>query len=80
MDLYWTIWIQLVILSFAIYEAVQIMSGQRKRTLTAWIRTFLGIEQKRSTAVFAGIMFTLGMLAFTIWFIPHIVWGWWGGK
>jgi hypothetical protein len=64
---------------FGLWEFAAIAKGRRDWTFTYKIRQWLGIEPVRPWRVPASIAFALAMIVFTGWFIPHIVFGWWGG-
>lgn len=65
--------------AFAFWEYAAIKSGHREWTFTFKIRGWLGIEPPKPWKAVASIIFALVLGIFTIWFIPHITLGWWGG-
>lgn len=78
-DIYWLYFTLGAGLAFGIYEFINIKAGHRERTYTYWIRVILGIEGKKAYAVWTSGLFAAGLIGFIIWFIPHIIFGWWGG-
>lgn len=77
---YWAIFLALVTLGFGVWEGGAIATGHRDRTLTFWLRKHLGIEGHPAPAKLpSSLIFTLVMISFNVWFVPHIVLGWWGG-
>lgn len=67
-----------LLVAFGVWETGAIVSGHREWTFTYKIRTWLGIEQKKPV-IWAVVVFTLTLVGFVVWFVPHIVLGWWGG-
>lgn len=76
---FWSLYLIAVTIGFAVWETAAIVTGHRDRTLTYKIRVWLGIETKRPHRLWASIAFTVGLIGFNVWFIPHIIFGWWGG-
>lgn len=76
---FWTWFTILVPLAFGVWETAAIVGGHREWTFTYKIRTWLGIEHPKPWRIPASIAFAVGMIVFTVWFVPHIVFGWWGG-
>ncbi len=76
---FWTWFVILTGGGFAFWETAAIVGGHREWTFTYRIRTWLGIEHPKPWRVPASIAFAVAMVGFTVWFVPHIVFGWWGG-
>jgi hypothetical protein len=47
--------------------------SHHKQTYTNWIRVKLGINPKTRQRLWAPIVFTLVLVSFDVWFIPHIL-------
>lgn len=77
---YWSWYTAAVGIGFAVWETAAIMLGKRQWTFTYKIRQWLGIDPVRPWRLPASIAFSMAMVGFTVWFIPHIVLGWWGGS
>lgn len=76
---FWT-WFTLAALGgFAIWETAAIVTGHRERTYTYKIRTWLGLEQKAPWRKWATGAFVILWTVFSVWFLFHIAFGWWGG-
>lgn len=78
---FWTYFTIIVFGGFALWESAAIwIKGRREWTFTYKIRQWLGIYPVRPWKAPASIAFALCSIAFGVWFIPHIVLGWWGGS
>ncbi|MFY1688165.1 hypothetical protein [Plantactinospora sp. WMMB782] len=71
----WKIWLFLAAVSFAVLEGISLVQRKPGDTLSEntrrWIRTDKGWKS-------AGpIAFMAALVAFVVWFIPHIVWEIW---
>jgi len=78
---YWAIFLGLVTFGFGLWEGGAIVTGHRERTLTYWLRIKIGVEgDPNATKKPGSLIFVFSMIAFTVWFVPHIVLGWWGGS
>lgn len=76
---FWTYFVIIMFAGFGIWESAAIVGGHREWTFTYKIRTWLGIEGAKPYARVTSVIFAVAMIVFTGWFVPHIVWGWWGG-
>lgn len=65
--------------AFGVREYIAIKGHRRADTFTVWIRRSLGIEPPRDHRLWASAVFAFVLITFTVWFVPHIVFGWWGG-
>lgn len=79
---YWlliVIGLGMLLAAFGVREYIAIKSHRRSDTFTVWIRRALGIEPPRDHRLWASAIFAFTLITFTTWFVPHIVFGWWGG-
>lgn len=76
---FWPWFLAAIVAGFTLWETSAIVQDRREWTLTFKIRTWLGIETNRPHRVWASIAFVIALIGFNVWFIPHIVFGWWGG-
>lgn len=72
----WVVWLSLLGGSFAVLEGIALRNRRTGDTLSENTRRWLGINPARpgrraSMAVFAGTL-----IAFTAWFVPHILFDW----
>lgn len=68
----WTIlWVGWILAFFAI-EIPAIRNDLREDTLSEHIRRWFSTKTHHGRSVFI-----VAWLAFTVWFVPHIVWGIW---
>lgn len=72
-------WVWNLLLSVAAIVEILGILFERRLTLTYWIRKRFGIEDNKPGYLWAEWGFAVGVLVLTLWLIPHIVWGWWGG-
>ena len=70
----------LLVVAFGVWEFAAIVTGHREWTYTAKIRGWLGIEPSRPWRIWASTVFAIALMSFTVWFVPHITLGWWGGS
>ena len=75
----WTIWVLAVALSFAALETLGLLTSGDGDTLSEWTRLVLGIDPVQPWRIAGSVGFAAVLLAFTAWYLPHIVfrWGWW---
>jgi hypothetical protein len=73
-SLIWGIWAALFAASFVALETWALVRPYRMDTLSENIRTWLGIWPSRPVRRVAVPMFAVTLIAFTVWFVPHIVW------
>jgi hypothetical protein len=76
---FWPWYLAAVTIGFGLWETSAIITGHREWTLTYKIRTWLGIETGEPRRVWTSIVFAVAIIGFNVWFIPHIIFGWWGG-
>lgn len=71
----WAIWLVVVAASFAILEGIALVKRKPGDTLSEntrrWIRTDKGWKSAGPLA------FMAALIAFVVWFLPHIVWEIW---
>ncbi|MEV1109950.1 hypothetical protein AB0I95_15005 [Micromonospora sp. NPDC049751] len=71
----WRVWLALVAVSFAILEGIALYRRKPGDTLSENTRTWLRTDKGWRSA---GPLAFIGVLvAFVVWFVPHIVWETW---
>jgi len=69
-ELFWGVFLVICLLIFAYAEGVALWSKAKGDTLSENIRKWLNKKWKRWT-------FGIGWVVFVVWFVPHILFGWW---
>lgn len=65
----WALWLVAVLVSFAAFELPALAQGREPDTLSAALRTWLGISPERRGHRLLGIAFVAGLG----WFVSHIL-------
>lgn len=77
---FWGWFLGAIAVIFGGVEGWAIFRNRRDQTLTYWLRVKIGVEgHAKPTSLTSSFVFILAMVGFTIWFVPHIAFGWWGG-
>jgi hypothetical protein len=71
----WSWWLLIVALSFVLLEGTGLVNRKTGDTLSENTRRWLGIDRTWKTWGAAG--FAGALVAFVVWFIPHILWSFW---
>lgn len=71
----WIVWIALAAGSFAVLETIGLVKPKTGDTLSENTRHWLGTDRTWKTWGAGG--FVAALIAFVVWFIPHIVWNLW---
>ena len=75
----WAAWLVATFGSFGILEGIGLFTDADGDTLSEGLRFWLGIDPVAPWRPLGVAVFSLALLGFTGWFLPHIVlkWGWW---
>lgn len=73
----WIVWLVAALGGFAILETIALANRRDGDTLSENIRRWLGIYPPSPMKRFFLPAFVFGMVAFFVWFIPHIVFQVW---
>lgn len=71
----WGVWVAVVAVSFAILEGIALVRKKEGDTLSENTRTWIRTDKGWKSA--GPLAFMAALLAFVVWFIPHIVWEIW---
>ncbi|WP_326554661.1 hypothetical protein [Micromonospora sp. NBC_01813] len=71
----WTAWLIAVAVSFAVLEGIGLINRKPGDTLSENTRHWLGVDRGWKSA--GPIGFIVALVAFVVWFVPHIVWEVW---
>ncbi|MDH6462070.1 hypothetical protein M2302_002245 [Micromonospora sp. A200] len=71
----WAGWLLVVALSFALLEGLALAKKREGDTLSENTRVWLRTDRGWKSA--GPLAFIVALVAFVVWFIPHIVWRLW---
>ncbi|MGI5493869.1 hypothetical protein [Microtetraspora malaysiensis] len=73
----WAAWAATAFGTFAALETIALVNRNRGDTLSENIRRWLGINPDRPVRRYTIPIFLGGLIAFVVWFGPHIIWSIW---
>lgn len=75
----WAAWLALTLGSFAVLETIGLVTNAEGDTLSEATRRWLGIEPVAPWRIAGMVTFSVALLGFVAWFLPHVLFkfGWW---